>query len=389
MLEAFLRRRRLPRAHVLGVGPAGSAGAAGREWVDARPSAADRRQRRGARRALEIAGRTAPGDLLLVLLSGGGSALMALPAEGVTLEDKQHTVRRLLEAGADIYELNTVRKHLSAIKGGLLAAAAPGAHAHAGGLGRRGRRPLGDRLGPDRRRPKHVRAGARGAGARGADARRFPSRWSRGSRPARPGQVPETPTAGDPRLARADAAVIGPQRGAVDGARVPRARCGFTVLVVDEPVTGEARDAAVAHVRRRGRRWCASHAAPGVRVAVRRDHGDRARHGQGAAAIRSSRCAAARHLDELGRASCCGSLGTDGIDGPTDAAGAIVDSSDLRTRRRGGIAAARGLLATTTIPTPSSTPRRPRSAPARPAPTSATCRSSWSADRALRSGCHL
>ena len=53
---------------------------------------------------------------------------MAMPAEGLTLEDKQATVRRLLESGADIYELNTVRKHLSAIKGGLLAAAAPGQH---------------------------------------------------------------------------------------------------------------------------------------------------------------------------------------------------------------------------------------------------------------------
>ena len=65
-------------------------------------------------------------ELLLVLLSGGGSALMSLPAEGVTLAEKQQTVRRLLEAGADIHELNTVRKHLSAIKGGLLAAACGG-----------------------------------------------------------------------------------------------------------------------------------------------------------------------------------------------------------------------------------------------------------------------
>ncbi len=61
--------------------------------------------------------------LLVVLLSGGASAMMALPAEGVTLEDKQQTVRRLLMRGADIHELNTVRKHLSAIKGGQLAAA--------------------------------------------------------------------------------------------------------------------------------------------------------------------------------------------------------------------------------------------------------------------------
>ena len=78
---------------------------------------------KAARRALAIAAAASRHDLLVVLLSGGGSALMALPAEGVTLEDKQHTVRQLLEGGATIDELNTVRKHLSAIKGGRLAAA--------------------------------------------------------------------------------------------------------------------------------------------------------------------------------------------------------------------------------------------------------------------------
>ena len=65
-------------------------------------------------------------ERLLVLLSGGASALMAVPAEGITLEDKRATTERLLRAGADIHALNTVRKHLSAIKGGWLAARAGG-----------------------------------------------------------------------------------------------------------------------------------------------------------------------------------------------------------------------------------------------------------------------
>jgi glycerate 2-kinase len=63
-------------------------------------------------------------DLVLVLVSGGGSALLALPGEGVTLADKQAVNRALLKSGADIAEMNCVRKHLSAIKGGRLAAAA-------------------------------------------------------------------------------------------------------------------------------------------------------------------------------------------------------------------------------------------------------------------------
>src|SRR5207237_10086879 len=65
-----------------------------------------------------------PGDLVLCLLSGGGSALLALPADGVALEDKQAINRALLRSGAHIGEMNTVRKHLSAIKGGRLAIAA-------------------------------------------------------------------------------------------------------------------------------------------------------------------------------------------------------------------------------------------------------------------------
>ena len=65
-----------------------------------------------------------PDDLVLCLLSGGGSALLALPAAGVTLEDKQAINRALLRSGAHIGEMNTVRKHLSAIKGGRLAIAA-------------------------------------------------------------------------------------------------------------------------------------------------------------------------------------------------------------------------------------------------------------------------
>ena len=82
---------------------------------------------RAGRRALEVAASLQPDETLLVLLSGGASALMAVPADGLTLADKQATTRHLLRAGADIHELNTVRKHLSAIKGGWLAAAAPGA----------------------------------------------------------------------------------------------------------------------------------------------------------------------------------------------------------------------------------------------------------------------
>src|SRR5206468_3500076 len=77
-----------------------------------------------ARRILALARGLGREDQLICLISGGGSALLTLPAPGLTLPDKQAVTRALLRSGATIGEINTVRKHLSAIKGGRLAAAA-------------------------------------------------------------------------------------------------------------------------------------------------------------------------------------------------------------------------------------------------------------------------
>ncbi len=81
-----------------------------------------------ASRALDLVQRAGAGDVVLVLLSGGASALWSAPVEGVSLADKQALTRRLLHSGATISEINTVRRHLSRIKGGRLAAAAFPAH---------------------------------------------------------------------------------------------------------------------------------------------------------------------------------------------------------------------------------------------------------------------
>ena len=124
MVNAFVVSAGRALRRVAGIGPARpDALAAGVEWFDSGHPIPDAGSTAAARRALDIARGTARDDLLIVLLSGGASALMALPAEGITLEDKQETVRRLLKGGATIDELNAVRKHLSGIKGGRLAAA--------------------------------------------------------------------------------------------------------------------------------------------------------------------------------------------------------------------------------------------------------------------------
>src|SRR3954469_22569475 len=94
------------------------------EIVEASHPVPDENGRRAASRMLEMVRGLGPDDLVLALISGGGSALLSLPAPGLTLEDKQAINTALLRSGAPIGEMNVVRKHLSAIKGGRLAAAA-------------------------------------------------------------------------------------------------------------------------------------------------------------------------------------------------------------------------------------------------------------------------
>src|SRR6201987_5915817 len=94
------------------------------EIVEAGHPVPDAAGERAARRILALASGLGPDDQLVFLASGGGSALLSLPAPGLTLNDKQAVTRALLRSGATITEINTVRKHLSAIKGGRLAAAA-------------------------------------------------------------------------------------------------------------------------------------------------------------------------------------------------------------------------------------------------------------------------
>ena len=94
------------------------------EVIEASHPVPDANSEMGARRVLAAVQGLGPDDLVLALISGGGSALMALPVEGLTLADKQAVNRALLASGATVSEMNAVRKHLSAIKGGRLAAAA-------------------------------------------------------------------------------------------------------------------------------------------------------------------------------------------------------------------------------------------------------------------------
>ena len=138
---------------------------------------------------------------MLALISGGGSALLTLPADGLSLADKQAVNSALLESGAPIGEMNVVRKHLSAIKGGRLAAAAYPAHGKPGHLRRSGGRSVGDRIRPHGCRPVHPGRSARRPARHGISA---PASVAAHLERA----TDETPKPGDPRLSRTTTALI-------------------------------------------------------------------------------------------------------------------------------------------------------------------------------------
>lgn len=336
MLNAFAVASVVPVRTMLAIGPARpDVLPPETEWQNGGHPLPTEGSVEGARRALAIAGRAAPEDLLLVLLSGGGSAMMALPAEGITLAEKQYTARTLMEHGADIHELNTVRKHLSAIKGGRLAAASRGSV-----LTLAVSDVVGDDLsviasGPTVADNSTFAAACDVLAARGGHAhypRAVVDRLHHGAA----GEIPETPTITDPRLARATARVIGPQRGAIEGAKRAAEALGYRVHVVAEPVTGEARDAAVQFVDRLEHErhtlprppLCIIASGETTVTVVGRGRGGRNQEFAFALATAISR---------LGAHSSGASIGTDGIDGPTDAAGAIVDPTTFSRARAIGI----------------------------------------------------
>jgi hydroxypyruvate reductase len=358
MLQAFSAATSAPLRSVLGVGPVGppegghdggrdhEAAPAGLPtsavWQSGGHPLPNDGSVAGARQALALAGRAGPDDLLLVLLSGGGSALMALPAEGIALSEKQQTARTLMEHGADIHELNTVRKHLSAIKGGQLAATSRGRV-----LTLAVSDVVGDDLSVIASGPTvpddSTYAGALDVLAHRGTHASYPAAVIEHLRRGTVGERAETPKSGDPRLDRSVARIIGPQRGAIEGARRAAEALGYQVHIVADPVTGEARDAAVQLVERLAgelpglpqRPLCII--ASGETTVTVTGTGRGGRNQEFAFAL-------ARALPRLGPHAAGASIGTDGIDGPTDAAGAIVDASTFSRAQAAGIADANAYL---------------------------------------------
>ncbi len=197
-----------------------------------------------ARRILDAVGGLSADDLVLFLASGGGSALMALPAPGISLADKQAVTRALLKCGATIGEINCVRKHLSAIKGGRLAAAAYPARVVTLAISDVPRDdPSVIASGPTVPDPTNF-ADARAILAKYAIVP--PEAVARRLAEARD----ETPKPGDPRLARAEYRMIATPKLSLDAAAAAARAAGVTPIMLGDVIEGEARDVAAEQARR-------------------------------------------------------------------------------------------------------------------------------------------
>ena len=284
-----------------------------------------------AERIISLAGsRIQPEDLVLCLLSGGASSLLVHPAEGITLQDKLACTQLLLRTGADIYELNAVRKHLSGIKGGGLARMLAPARIVV--------LTLSDVVGDD---PGTIASGPlapdpttfgacleifRKHGILGQIPDAVKQRFELGAA----GRIGETPKQGDPVFQGIESFIIGSNAQACTAAAQTARRLGYHAMVLTSGLEGDNGEAARFHMnvageivfRRRPVRRPACIISGGettVRV------GGKGKGGRN----QEFALHCVKPLAGLPAPCLVASLGTDGTDGPTDAAGAVADNSTL------------------------------------------------------------
>ncbi len=293
----------------------------------------DRRGEEGAARIAEIARHAGADDLVICPISGGASALLPLAAPPVTLAEKQETTRLLLECGADIQEFNCVRKHISAIKGGQLARLAYPATVLA--------LILSDVIGDD--------LDVIGSGptvpdrSTFADARSVLEKygiWERVPAAVRQriaANGTDTPKPGDRIFERVENVVVGNNRWAVDAAARQARALGFRTLVLSTFVEGEAREVARVHaaIAREIRASGQPVRAPACVISGGETTVTLRGRGLGG---RNQEFALAAAIDIAGlKDVLILSGGTDGTDGPTDAAGAMADGATTQRARVAGL----------------------------------------------------
>jgi hydroxypyruvate reductase len=309
--------------------------------VEARHPVPDQAGQEAAQQILDLARGLGPQDQLVCLVSGGGSALLTLPTAGLTLADKQAVTQALLRSGATIGEINTVRKHLSAIKGGRLAAAA--APARVVSLA------ISDVPGDD---PAVIASGPTVPDPTTfADARAVLAKYGITEPKAVIAHLAaardETPKPGDPVFAKTQFELIASPQQALTAAAEAALAHNVTPIVLSDRIEGEARDVAAMHAAiavqlRAGQLRVGHEIVTPPAVLLSGGETTVTVHGKGRGGRNSEfllALAAALAKDPGG----CGGIyalacDTDGIDGTEDNAGAIVYPNTVDRAASRGIA---------------------------------------------------
>lgn len=302
------------------------------EVVEASHPVPDAAGEAAARRILARVQGLGPDDLALCLISGGGSALLSLPASGLTLADKQEVNRALLRSGATIGEINCVRKHLSAIKGGRLAAACGNAQIVT--------LAISDVPGDD---PSIIASGPTVPDPTTfADARAVLDKYGVTPPPAvarrlAAGPREETPKPGDPRLAQARFTLIATPQMSLEAAAVVARAAGAEPVILGDSIEGEAREVARAFAAIALQ--IARHGQPAAAPAVLLSGGETTVtvRGRGRGG-RNTEFLLALAVALEGRAGIHAlAADTDGVDGTEDNAGAVIGPDTLPRAWRAGV----------------------------------------------------
>ena len=280
----------------------------------------------GAERIAAMAGDARKDDLVLCLISGGASSLLPLPVTGVTLLAKQTLTQRLLKAGANIHQMNAVRKHLSGIKGGRLAEIAYPATVLT--------LILSDVIGDD---PSTIGSGPTAPDPTSvADAQAILDQFEIKTRLP----LQETPKPGDALFRRVQNLIVGSNRLAIDAAAAKASELGLTPLVLSSSIEGETRDIASMHAAIAREIVATGQPAKAPVCLISGGETTVTVRGQGKGGRNQEFVlAAALALNGLPHVTVL-SGGTDGTDGPTEAAGAMADGLTLTRARVLDLAAA-------------------------------------------------
>jgi glycerate 2-kinase len=301
------------------------------EIVEAAHPVPDAAGEAAARRILDLVRGLGPGDLVIALMSGGGSSLLALPAEGLTLDDKQAVNKALLRSGASIDEMNCVRKHLSAIKGGRLAAAAHPARLVA--------LTISDVPGDD---PAVIASGPTvGDRTTRHDALALIAKYKIDLSPHVRAHLErdecESIKPGDPRLANSEVVMVATPQASLEAAASVARAAGITPVILGDSIEGEARD--VAKVMAGIAKQVARHGQPAERPCVLLSGGETTvtvrGDGKGGRNVEFL-LALAVALDGSPGISAL-AADTDGVDGAEEVAGAWITDDTLRRAEAMGV----------------------------------------------------